>query len=128
MTIHHSTKTVIFTLDIVLSEILNRLLKKSEPNSELLIYSSFSDANKVHNNDGITFIMVDDAIIGASSYELISYLRLNRKANCPIIYFGVNEHDSQKKAISIGANHFVNKPFKPEDIIELFQALLYNQK
>ncbi len=113
---------ILFTCDIVLSEIIKKLLEKCFSEVKFKVFDSFSEANELSKNDDIDLVLIDDLIIGTSSYELISFLRENIKIKCPIIYFGVKEHDSERKAILIGANYFINKPFNPEQAIELFKS------
>jgi DNA-binding response OmpR family regulator len=80
--------------------------------------------DNISENENIDLILVDDLIIGTSSFELISFLRANKKTCSPIIYFGINEHGNEKKAIKLGANFFVHKPFNPDGMLKLLKPLL----
>ncbi|MGE0090624.1 MAG: hypothetical protein AB7S50_14220 [Bacteroidales bacterium] len=121
----HLTGVIFFTCDEVLTQILNRLLEKCIPNNLLFtVYDSFSDASSLNSSDCCKIILVDDSIIGTSSFELISYIRLNKKISSPIIYFGIDEHGNETKAISIGANYFISKPFNPDDVVNLLNYIL----
>lgn len=115
---------VFFTNNLVLSEIVNRILENCIPNFNFIVFNSFAQAQSLDNSDSYKLVFVDNTIIGASSFELISYLRLEKKMNLPIIYFGVIEHDNETKAISIGANYCVTKPFNPTTFTNLIKPLL----
>ena len=112
---------VLFTADYAFSEILKRILEQSHLNYHMSVVGSFADANKLSSKDKIHLILVDDLIIGTSSYELVAYIRQKKKVICPLIYFGTSEHNSEKKAIISGANLFINKPFDPTDVAKHIQ-------
>jgi len=120
----HTPNIIFFTCDLVLSEIIIRLLEKCNSEFEFKVFDSFSDANSLNESDGIDIVLIDDLIIGTSSLELITFLRLNKKIISPIIYFGVKEHESERKALIIGANYFISKPFNPEQLLELFKSII----
>lgn len=113
---------VLFSIDVVFNQIIQRMIEKT--NSTLIIYTSFSDAGKISEQDKVDLIVVNDEIIGTSSYELISVLRLKRKISCPFIYCGVSEYEGERKALMTGANYFINKPFNPDSVVKTFQELL----
>jgi len=115
---------VLFSIDVVFNQIIKRMIEKTKTNSMLIIYTSFSDAGKISEQDKVDLIVVNDEIIGTSSYELISVLRLKRKISCPFIYCGVSEYEGERKALMTGANYFINKPFNPDSVVKTFQDLL----
>ena len=90
---------VVFSINLVFIQIIERIMEKANINHTLLVLNSFSDIKKISKHDTISLILVDDLIIGTSSYELINNLRLVNKISCPIIYFGVSEHNGEKKSI-----------------------------
>ena len=111
-----SLNIVLFTADYAFSEILKRILEQSHLNYHMSVVGSFADANKLSSKDKIHLILVDDLSIGTSSYELVAYIRQEKKVICPLIYFGTSEHQGEKKALMSGANCFINKPFNPTDV------------
>jgi len=119
---------VLFSIDLVFNEIIRRILDKTGTDAEHINYTSFSDAARISAQDNIDLIIVNDEIIGTSSYELISILRLKRQISCPFIYFGVSEYDGERKALMTGANYFIKKPFSPDSVLELFQKLIQLKK
>lgn len=121
-------KIILFTVDVVFTQIVKRILDEILSSPKLIVLNSYSEAKNITENENISLILVDDLIIGTSSYELISFLRLNRKLLCPIVYFGLSEYDGERKAISTGANYFINKPFNPDETIELIKTTLVQKQ
>lgn len=119
-----SIEIILFTNDMVLIQILNRILDRCFNDYHFTVYDYFSDAENIQVPGCRRIILVDDSIIGTSSFELISFLRLNKKISDPIVYFGVNEHSNEKKAFSIGANFFIGKPFNPDETISLLKSII----
>ncbi|MDA3854353.1 MAG: hypothetical protein PF444_08970 [Bacteroidales bacterium] len=106
----------IFSIDLVFIEIIKRIMDRCNKRHRVEVYTLFSEAKTITTNDYINLMIIDDQIIGASSYELMSFLRLKQKIVCPFIYFGVAEHDGERNAILSGANYFFNKPFDPKEV------------
>lgn len=103
-------------MDLVFVEIIKRILDQSNQKHKNIVYSLFSEAKSITKNDDISLMIIDDPIVGASSFELISFLRLKQKIICPFIYFGVEEYDGERNAILSGANYFFNKPYNPDEV------------
>ena len=120
---HNKPIIVIFSINLVFIQIIERIMEKAEVKHTLLVLTSFSDTKKISSHDTISLILVDDLVIGTSSLELIYNLRLGNKILCPIIYFGVSEHDGEKKSMSSGASHFIVKPFNPSIVLPIIQNI-----
>ena len=114
----------IFSIDLVFIEIIKRILDRCNKKNKVEVYTLFSEAEMITTNDYINLMIVDDQIIGASSYELMSFLRLKQKIVCPFIYFGVAEHNGERNAILSGANYFFNKPFDPKKVSKVTEKIL----
>ncbi len=114
----NSINIVVFSVDLVFTEIIKRILeKKHQQFCSCKVLTSFSDAKTFpFKNHNINLIIVDNWIIGRSSYELITYLRTDKRITIPIAYFGVTEYNGEKKAHLSGADLFFSKPFKPDHI------------
>lgn len=121
------TKIALFSDDFVFIEILKRIFEKLEIKVQFTVYKLFTDAEHVLKNQKFDLILVDNLIVGRSSYELIYFLRINQKISCPIFYFGVTDYQGDKRSLLIGANVFINKPFKPEDVTKNIQEILKNK-
>lgn len=112
-------------MDLVFVEIIKRILDKSNKKHKIIVYSLFSEAKTITDNDAINLMIIDDPIIGASSFELISFLRLKQKIVCPFIYFGVEEYDGERNAILSGANYFFYKPYNPDEVGKVIEKSLF---
>ncbi|PLX24408.1 MAG: hypothetical protein C0599_02250 [Salinivirgaceae bacterium] len=107
---------IIFSIDLVFVNIQKRILEEINTNLKITVLELFSEAQHLSEEDEIQLILVDDVINGTSSYELISYLRLNKKLTCPIFHFDTTEYQNERRSLLIGASKFFNKPFNPEAI------------
>lgn len=117
-------KIVVFSIDLVFVEVIKCILHKYNIQHKINIYSSFSEAKTISENDNINLMIIDDPIIGASSLEIISFLRLKQKIICPFIYFGVAEHNGERNAILSGASYFFNKPYDFEEVGKVIRKIL----
>ena len=80
--------------------------------------SSFVDLKEKKIIDSPDFVILDDFIAGASSLEVITFLRFNRRLDCPVYFFCETVPDLAEKAIQRGANRYYTKPFKPWMVAE----------
>ncbi len=113
-------------MDLVFVQIIKRLLDSCHQKYQVHIYNLFSQAETLTNDDGIDLVIIDHQIIGASNFEIISFLRLKRKIVCPIISFGVAEYNGERNAILAGANYFFNKPYNPDEVEDALRKLLFS--
>ncbi|SRR6056297_1738430 len=119
---------IIFSIDLVFVNILKRICEEIDKQLQVAVFQSFSEAGNFRENQSVNLILVDDLIIGTSSYELISFLRLHKKITCPVFYFDTSEYESERKALLIGANQFFNKPLNPKKIRQEIKNTLYKMK
>ncbi|MRT93184.1 hypothetical protein [Ancylomarina sp. 16SWW S1-10-2] len=117
-------KIIVYSMDLVFVEIIKRILDKFSKQHKTIVYSSFSEANDLLKNDDINLMIIDDPIIGASSFELISFLRLKQKIIYPFIYFGVAEYNGERNSILSGANYFFNKPYDIDEVSNTIKKIL----
>jgi len=117
-------KIIIFSTDLVFAEIIKCILDKIGKKNRVKTYRLFSEAKTISENDDVDLIIIDDPIIGTSSYELVSFLRLSQKIICPIIYFGALEYDGEKKAFLAGASCFFDKKFDHNEVGEFIVEIL----
>lgn len=111
-------------MDLVFVEIIKRILDKFNKQHKTIVYSSFSEAKDLLKNEDINLMVIDDPIIGASSFELISFLRLKQKIIYPFIYFGVAEYNGERNSILSGANYFFNKPYDIGEVSNTIKKIL----
>lgn len=89
--------------------------KLIEPQIESI--SSFIELKEKRFRIPTGIILLDDHITGASSLEVITFLRYNRRLECPIYLFCESASDFSDKAMQRGANHCFFKPFKPRLVV-----------
>lgn len=111
-------------MDVVFIEIIKRIIDKSNIKHKIIVRSLFSEAKAISENDTLNLMIIDDPIIGASSIELISFLRLKQKIICPFIYFGIAEYEGERNATLSGANYFFNKPYNLEEVGKVIEKSL----
>lgn len=104
---------IIFSVNLFFTNVLKRVYEDIDNTLEIKVFDAFSAAQTKIKDQAISMIVVDDLIVGASSFELISYLRKSKRLSCPILYFGTEEYNNEEKALKIGANQFFSKPFDP---------------
>lgn len=121
------TEILIFSVNIVFIEILKRILENYIHNYHVHVYGLFSDAQKLSVNDSTSLIIIDDTITGASSYELITFLRLQKEMDGQIMFFGLSEIDGEAALIS-GANYFISKPFNLREVTLIIKHFIGQSK
>jgi len=94
----------------------------SQYHSEYL--ASFSEAHNIPVKNPTKLVVVNDVILGSSSFELISFLRLDRKLNCPIYHFDAADYQNEQKSLLIGASRFFRKPFKLDEVESIIKKTL----
>lgn len=117
-------KITVYSMDIVFIEIIKRIIDKSNIKHKIIVRSLFSEAKAISVNDTLNLMIIDDPIVGASSLELISFLRLKQKIICPFIYFGIAEYEGERNATLSGANYFFNKPYNLEEVGKVIEKSL----
>lgn len=58
-------------------------------------------------------------------FEFIHYMRSEKGSHIPVLVLSVESQDESKvKAISMGANDYMNKPFKPSELVSRVNRLI----
>ena len=78
-------------------------------------------------------LVVSDLIFGKSSAEALAFLRRMRAtprfAHIPIIIStGMRQHEIRQKAMEAGVNHYLTKPYSPQDLIARVRQCLEGNK
>lgn len=108
---------IIFSADTVFTAIIQRLLMLNCQNCNLHLFSSYTEATQI-NLEPADALIIDDKIEGATSLELIAYLRSQKKIISPLYYLSVAGQTEEKKALLNGVNFFFEKPFYPDELIK----------
>lgn len=116
-------KFFIISEDLVLSTLLHQFLINGFQKPEIKKMNSYAALRTLNEGDNFDIILLDNSITGAANYEIITYLRLNKKITTPVIYFSNMESDIET-ARQRGANYFFKKPFAPNELIEQISSIL----
>ncbi len=79
--------------------------------------------NKLESGSGVDILIVDLNMPKINGLELISILRKNPKfKKLPMIM--VTTETDRKKGLAAGANEYIVKPFKPQELQTIVQAYI----
>jgi DNA-binding NtrC family response regulator len=109
---------ILISRDNIFQTVLSKLIL-NRINIEIISLNSYTEVRKIKMSTNPYLILIDDVIIGATGQEMITFLRLEKKIFHPIIYFSNTEYEEDKKAIAHGANEFIQKPFNPEEAMNV---------
>lgn len=114
---------LIISEDVVFASIIHRLLLNNHEKLNIKKCTSFSSLKLLEQDSNVNVIILDDSIIGAANYEVITYLRHIKNITTPVMYFS-NMAMDMEAARQKGANSFFKKPFVPSQVINEINTLL----
>ena len=93
---------------------------------EALIVNDSAIAVQTANSTNPDLIILDLMMPEPNGFEVCRMLRANPKySRTPIVIFtAMGDNESKAKALEAGANEFLTKPFRVEDLIQRIQTLL----
>lgn len=107
----------IISENIIFIKLLGSFLDRKIPDSRITHFSSFSDIKEKIDQANFDLILVDGIISGVASFEIINYLRHEKKVISPVYYFSEARQDYIRvKAYEIGVNYYYEKPFDPHKV------------
>ncbi|TRX62376.1 response regulator [Carboxylicivirga sp. M1479] len=119
MTVHIISEDQVF-ITIIHRLLINRFGKVKYTKSR-----SFNEVKLMSENSVYDVILLDKFIAGTAPFELLSFLRNKKNILTPIFYFTINELD-EVRALEVGANKVIIKPFVPSDLMDEVQLLNSN--
>jgi DNA-binding response OmpR family regulator len=115
----------IISENLILTKLLDSHLKRKLPECLITRFSSFSAIEEKIRRSAFELIMVDGIISGMASFEIINYLRLEKKVICPIFFFSDTPNDYFKiKVNNKGVNYHYRKPFDARTVTDEIAAYL----
>ena len=86
----------------------------------------FSRALEKLNSETIDLVVTDLEMPNMHGFELIENIRQEEKLkDLPIVILtGRSGHDNRKKATELGANAFIVKPFKENDLLNVLSEFI----
>lgn len=97
--------------DTVFISLIEKTFNMNQISQKTEISQSFIDLKEKKSITQPSLVILDDLVTGAASPEIITFLRFNRRLECPILLFCENVPDLMEKALKRGANRCITKPF-----------------
>ena len=108
--------------EIMLTALEFRLRKQGY---EVIIAEDGKEARERIDNDSPDFIVADIMMPYVTGLELVTYVRKEKNSPIPIIIISALDNDETVlEAFRLGANDFIAKPFKPNELILRIKRIL----
>ncbi len=115
----------IISEDYIFFAILNQFFKLEFPDCTIKGCSSFAEVQNNIKSHTPDLIISHGVMSGVASFEIVNYLRIEKKLKVPIFFVSeVRVHSFQLKAFEVGVNDFFEKPFDPYEIKEYISQAL----
>jgi len=115
----------IISEDYIFYAILNQFFKLEFPDCHVNGCSSFAEVQMCIKNRIPDLIISHGVMSGVASFEIVNYLRIEKKLKMPIFFVSeVRVHSFQLKAFEVGVNDFFEKPFDPYEMKEYIRQAL----
>ncbi len=111
--------------DMINLKLIKSMLLKDPKISEVIEASNGADAiTALKNNPGVDIILLDIIMPIMGGIETLQVIRANEEfQHLPIIVLTTDE-TKKGESIESGANEFVRKPVKGEELVQKIQALV----
>ncbi len=119
------TKVLVIDDNVDTCTVLEHIIKGS--GGEVLTVNSVHDAKKIFNENTLDMILTDLAMPGENGIDFINFARNSDSKNSktPIMVLSACAFEKDKtNAIEAGANCFLPKPFKPQEILRMVRKLV----
>jgi DNA-binding response OmpR family regulator len=115
----------IISENLIFTKLIDAHLKRKLPECLISRFSSFPAIKEKIRRSAFQLIMVDGIISGMASFEIINYLRHEKKVICPICFFSDAPGDyfkiiTNKKTV----NYHYRKPFDAHTVTNEFATYL----
>jgi len=107
-----------------------RILIEKKTNWKLLEAEDGLKAMEIVNKKHVDLIILDVMMPNMDGYEFLSYLRKNLStATIPVLMLtSLNGPDNEVKALEIGADDYISKPYNPNVLLARIKRLLRRSK
>jgi response regulator of citrate/malate metabolism len=106
----------IISKDFIFIKVMEAMLNRRFPAHYVFKISSFREFREKLIAESPGMIFMDDYIAGTGSIELITFIRNDRRLECPIYLFCEKVTENVKNSLSLGVNRYFAKPFDMEAI------------
>ena len=112
--------------EIMLTALEFRLRKQGY---EVIVAEDGKQAMHKIQHESPDIIVADIMMPYVTGLELISYIRKDLKSSMPVIIISALEYDDVVlEAFQLGANDFITKPFKPNELILRIKRIVQEMK
>jgi two-component system, OmpR family, phosphate regulon response regulator PhoB len=121
-------KILVVDDDIHATTLFNTIL--TAKGYETIIVNDSATAVQVANTTNPALIILDLMMPEPNGFEVCKLLRADPKfSRTPIVIFtAMGDNESKKTALEIGADEYLTKPFRVEDLMHKIQTLIAQSK
>ncbi len=121
-------KILVVDDDIHATTLFNTIL--TAKGYETIIVNDSATAVQVANTTNPALIILDLMMPEPNGFEVCKLLRADPKfSRTPIVIFtAMGDNESKKTALEIGADEYLTKPFRVEDLMHKIQTLITQSK
>jgi PAS domain S-box-containing protein len=120
-----SGKNVLIVEDNEINRIVLHSNLKQYNLNVTMAFNGLEAVNHLKNNPNIDLILMDLHMPEMDGYEATSYIRNELKLSIPIVILTASAMRNEKqKSVELGANEYLTKPFKPEDLHACLEQFL----
>lgn len=103
----------------IFTALLKSFIQKKFQECSIIVFCSFAELKEQIDYYNLDIIVADSIMSGTASFEIINFLRLEKKIVCPVYFFSeVHSEDFKSKAFETGVNYYYEKPFDPESVTD----------
>jgi two-component system, chemotaxis family, chemotaxis protein CheY len=102
-----------------------RAALEADGSHEVVEASSGLEALRLLPRGPYSLVVTDINMPDLSGLELVAFIRKSQHKSTPIVVISTEGRETDReRALSLGANAYVTKPFQPEDLLRVVASLL----
>lgn len=108
---------IIISEDYIFYKLFEPVLKNKIADCKIVYFNSFEQVKTQIDKNKCDLIVADGVMSGVASFEIINYLRLEKRIIVPIFFISeVNIEYFKTKAFESGVSVYYNKPINPYEV------------
>ena len=112
-------KVLIIEDEIDICYLLSNILTQYHVESEFV--NSLSEATRSFQNEAPSIVFLDNHLPDGNGIDYIPYIKINSPSAKIVMITAYDTSSDKNKALSLGADIFIGKPFSKEAIIQAVQ-------
>jgi len=122
---HMKSTLIILSDDLIFWNLFTSLLSRNSLGIQIHVCSTYQEIDKYVEEATCNLILLDGGLSRLSSIEIIQYIRKSKTIISPIWFFPEILSDEYiHKAMEIGANRIIHKPFDPYQVTKEIETIL----